>query len=85
MSVVAWILFGLLAGAVARLVTPGKHPHGCIVTIAIGIAGAVLGGLAGSVLFDRHVRFGFGLGPFLLAVLGSVILLLFLQALRKRP
>ncbi|MGZ4397958.1 MAG: GlsB/YeaQ/YmgE family stress response membrane protein [Gaiellaceae bacterium] len=84
MSILAWVLFGFLAGALARLVTPGKHPRGCITTIAIGIAGAVLGGLAGSVLFDRRVEYHFGLGPFLLAVLGSVILLLFLQALRDR-
>jgi uncharacterized membrane protein YeaQ/YmgE (transglycosylase-associated protein family) len=83
-SVLAWILFGFLAGALARLVTPGKHPHGCMTTIAIGIAGAVLGGLGGSVLFDRKVQWHFGLGPFALAVLGAVILLLFLQAVRRR-
>ncbi len=84
MSVLAWIVFGFLAGALARLVTPGRHPHGCITTIAIGIAGAVLGGLGGSVIFDHHVDWHFGLGPFALAVLGSVILLLFLQAVRGR-
>jgi uncharacterized membrane protein YeaQ/YmgE (transglycosylase-associated protein family) len=83
-SVLAWILFGFLAGAAARLVTPGKHPHGCITTIAIGITGAVLGGLGGSVLFNHRVEWHFGLGPFALAVLGAVILLLFLQAVRRR-
>ncbi len=84
MNVLAWILFGFFAGALARLVTPGKHPHGCITTIAIGIAGAVLGGLGGSVIFDRRVSWHFGLRPFAVAVLGAVILLLFLQAVRGR-
>ncbi|MGD0167150.1 MAG: GlsB/YeaQ/YmgE family stress response membrane protein [Gaiellaceae bacterium] len=84
LGVLAWILFGFLAGAVARMVTPGKHPRGCIVTIAVGISGAVVGGLIGQTLFEKHVKWGFSLRPFGLAVLGAVVVLLVLQALAGR-
>ena len=84
MNVLAWILFGLLAGAVAKLATPGKHPRGCIVTIAVGIAGAVVGGFAGLVLFGERVGWSFSLKPFLVAVLGAVVVLLLLQAIEGR-
>ena len=84
MNVLAWILFGLLAGAVAKLATPGKHPRGCIVTIAVGIAGAVVGGFAGLVLFGERVGWSFSLRPFLIAVAGAIVVLLLLQALEGR-
>ncbi|MHB8060050.1 MAG: GlsB/YeaQ/YmgE family stress response membrane protein [Gaiellaceae bacterium] len=84
MSILAWILFGFLAGAAAKLVTPGKHPQGCIVSIALGIAGAVMGGFAGIVLFGERVGWSFSLKPFLIAVLGSIVVLLLLQAIEGR-
>ena len=84
MSILAWILFGLLAGAVAKLATPGKHPRGCIVTIAVGIAGAVLGGFAGNALFGKRIGWSFSLRPFLVAVVGAIVVLLVLQALEGR-
>ena len=72
MGILGWILFGLIVGALAKLVMPGKDPGGIIVTMLLGIAGAVLGGFAGRAL-------GF-YGPgeaagWLMALLGSVILL----------
>lgn len=85
MSILAWILFGLLAGAAAKLATPGKHPQGCIVTIAVGIAGAVLGGFAGYGLFGERIGWSFSLRPFLVAVVGAIVVLLVLQALEGRP
>ncbi len=84
MSILAWIAFGFLAGALARLATPGKHPHGCIVTIALGIMGAFVGGLVGNVIFDEKVDWSFSLEPFLIAVLGTIFVLLVLQALSGR-
>jgi uncharacterized membrane protein YeaQ/YmgE (transglycosylase-associated protein family) len=83
-GVVAWILFGLLAGLVARMVTPGTHRLGCITTVVVGIFGAFLGGLIGQVILGETIHFGFGLKPFVLAVVGAIVLLLALQALRKR-
>lgn len=84
MGWLSWILFGLLAGAVARVVVPGKHRIGCLPTIAVGIVGALIGGLVGQVVLGHKVRFGFGLGPFVLAVIGAVVLLLALEAMAGR-
>jgi uncharacterized membrane protein YeaQ/YmgE (transglycosylase-associated protein family) len=83
-NILSWILFGLVAGAVARLVVRGRQEIGCLATIAVGIVGALIGGLIGEVLLDREIRFRWDLGPFLLAVAGSVILLLALEALSGR-
>jgi len=84
MSLFGWILFGLLAGAVARALTPGRQRLGCFGTLAVGVIGALLGGLLGEAVFDGEVEFGWDLKPFLLAVAGAVILLLGLNALSKR-
>ena len=84
MSILSWILFGLLAGAIARLVVPGRQPLGCITTLAVGVLGALLGGALGEVVLDRDVDLRFDLVPFLLAVAGAVLLLLALEALRGR-
>lgn len=84
MNLLAWVVFGFFAGVVARWATPGKHPRGCIVAIAIGIAGAVVGGLIGQALFDRNVHWSFSPRPFLLAVVGAVCVLLVLRVLAGR-
>ncbi|MBA2568235.1 MAG: GlsB/YeaQ/YmgE family stress response membrane protein [Actinobacteria bacterium] len=84
MNILSWILFGLVAGAVARLVVPGRQSLGCLATLAVGIVGALIGGLIGEVVLGEEVRFRWDLGPFLLAVAGSVILLLALEALSGR-
>jgi uncharacterized membrane protein YeaQ/YmgE (transglycosylase-associated protein family) len=83
MGVLSWILFGLLAGAVAKLLTPGDDKGGCLLTIILGIAGAALGGWIGTQLGFGSIT-GFNLGSFGLAVLGSVILLLIFRLIRKR-
>jgi uncharacterized membrane protein YeaQ/YmgE (transglycosylase-associated protein family) len=84
MSIIGWIVFGLLAGAVARLLTPGKQAIGCFGTLAVGVIGALLGGLVGEAVFEEEIDFGWDLKPFLLAVAGAVVLLLALNALRRR-
>ncbi|MGH3002145.1 MAG: GlsB/YeaQ/YmgE family stress response membrane protein [Gaiellaceae bacterium] len=84
MGIVSIVLFGLLAGLVARAVTPGRQAIGCLPTIAVGIVGAFIGGAIGNVLLGHGSRFGWRLGPFLLAVAGSVVLLLALEALAGR-
>jgi uncharacterized membrane protein YeaQ/YmgE (transglycosylase-associated protein family) len=84
MGILSWLLFGLLAGAVARLAVPGRQAIGCLGTLAVGMVGAVLGGLIGQVVLGHGSRFHWSLGPFLLAVLGAVVLLLALDAIRGR-
>ena len=79
MGVIAWIVLGLLAGAIAKAVTPGDDAGGAIMTTVIGIIGAIIGGLIG-----EWVGFG-GLGSFfelrtwILAVAGSIVLLLIVR------
>ncbi|MBA3348760.1 MAG: GlsB/YeaQ/YmgE family stress response membrane protein [Actinobacteria bacterium] len=84
MSILGWIVFGLLAGLVARAVTPGRQSIGCFGTLAVGVIGALLGGLLGEAVFGDEIDFGWDLKPFLLSVAGAVVLLLGLNALRKR-
>jgi uncharacterized membrane protein YeaQ/YmgE (transglycosylase-associated protein family) len=72
MGILGWILFGLIVGALAKLVMPGRDPGGIIVTMLIGIAGAVLGGFIG-----RALGF-YGEGEaagFLMALVGAILLL----------
>ena len=84
MGFLSWILFGLIAGAVARMAVPGRQASGCLATLAVGLAGALLGGFLGELVLDREIDFGWDLKPFALAVAGSVVLLLALEALRRR-
>ena len=84
MGFLSWILFGLVAGAVARMAVPGRQASGCIATLAVGLAGALIGGFVGELLFDQEIEFGWDLGPFLLAVGGAIALLLLLEGLGSR-
>ena len=72
MSILGWILFGLVVGALAKLVMPGKDPGGIIVTMLLGIAGAVIGGLVGRAL--GFYREGEAAG-FIMSFIGAVALL----------
>lgn len=75
MGILAWIVFGLLAGAVAKFILPGSDPGGIIVTMLIGVVGGVLGGWISSVFGGSGVS-GFNLSSFIWAVVGTLILLL---------
>jgi len=76
MGILAWILLGLLAGIIAKMVMPGKDPGGIIITTLIGIAGGLLGGWLGKVLFDVDSVDGFfELSTWVAAIVGSLILL----------
>jgi uncharacterized membrane protein YeaQ/YmgE (transglycosylase-associated protein family) len=72
MGILGWILFGLVVGALAKLVMPGRDPGGIIVTMLLGIAGAVLGGFVGRAL--GWYREGEAAG-FLMSFVGAVLLL----------
>jgi uncharacterized membrane protein YeaQ/YmgE (transglycosylase-associated protein family) len=72
MSVLGWILFGLIVGIVGKLLMPGRDPGGFIVTILLGIAGALLGGYLGRALGMYREDDPVG---FIMAVIGSIILL----------
>jgi uncharacterized membrane protein YeaQ/YmgE (transglycosylase-associated protein family) len=82
MGIITWIIFGLLAGLIAKFIMPGKDPGGFIITILIGIAGALVGGFIATSLGYGSVD-GFNLGSFIIAVLGSIILLFAYRFLRR--
>ena len=72
MGILGWILFGLVAGVIAKLVTPGRDPGGFIVTILLGIAGAFLGGFLGQAMGFYGEGEAAGM---LMSILGAVLLL----------
>ncbi|MEO6331209.1 MAG: GlsB/YeaQ/YmgE family stress response membrane protein [Gemmatimonadaceae bacterium] len=74
MSILAWIVLGLIAGAIAKALMPGDDPGGFVVTTLIGIVGAVIGGFLGNTLFGRGLS-ELSLWSLVLAVVGALILL----------
>ena len=74
MGILSWIILGLVVGALARWIMPGRQSGGIIITILLGIAGAFVGGFIGSLLGFGSVT-GFNLGSLVLAVIGALILL----------
>ena len=77
----AWIVIGLVAGAIAKLLTPGRDPGGCLATIVIGVLGAVLAGFLGQQI--GWYRPGEGAG-FLAAIAGAVLILLAYRLVARR-
>ena len=71
-GVIGWIIFGLIVGAIAKLLMPGRDPGGIIITMALGIAGALLGGFLGRALgwYQENEPAGF-----LMSLVGAVLLL----------
>jgi uncharacterized membrane protein YeaQ/YmgE (transglycosylase-associated protein family) len=82
MGILSWIIFGLIAGILAKFFMPGKDPGGFIVTILIGIAGAIVGGFIGDLLGFGTVN-GFDLRSFFVAIVGAMLLLLIYRFLKK--
>jgi uncharacterized membrane protein YeaQ/YmgE (transglycosylase-associated protein family) len=76
MGVLGWIVLGLLAGAIAKLIMPGDDPGGFIVTILLGIVGALIGGFIGSRIFGRGLENFWDLQTWIVAICGSLLLLI---------
>ena len=77
MSIIAWIVLGLIAGLIANMLIPGRRQQGLILTCVIGIVGALLGGWVASKLFYVHSLQGFfNLSTWLTAIAGAAVLLL---------
>ena len=75
MSIIAWIVVGLVAGAIAKMLMPGNDPGGIVITILLGIAGAIVGGFIAVALNISNGIDDFDIGTLVLAVLGSMLLL----------
>lgn len=75
MGILTWIIFGLIAGAIAKLIMPGRDPGGCIITMLIGIAGAFLGGFLYEQFLGGSGYMQFDIGSMLTAILGALVIL----------
>jgi uncharacterized membrane protein YeaQ/YmgE (transglycosylase-associated protein family) len=82
-NLLSWLLFGLIVGAVARVIVPSPHPIGCAGTIAVGVLGSFLGGYLASLLSGSPSG-GFRPANFLGAVLGGIIVLGILHLFPRR-
>ncbi|HVL29743.1 MAG TPA: GlsB/YeaQ/YmgE family stress response membrane protein [Sphingomicrobium sp.] len=78
---IAWIIIGGLAGAIAKLLMPGKDPGGCIITVLLGIAGALLAGFLGQMLNIDSAMNGAG---FIGAIVGAFLILLIYRLILRR-
>ncbi|MCI2419172.1 GlsB/YeaQ/YmgE family stress response membrane protein [Saccharopolyspora sp. K220] len=75
MGIIGWIVLGLIVGAIAKLIMPGKDPGGILVTLLLGVVGAFVGGLIGNWIFGIGIERFWSLSTWLLAIVGSVIVL----------
>ena len=76
MGIIGFIILGLIAGAIAKLILPGRQGGGWIITLILGVVGALLGGWLGSLILGRPLTEFWDLGTWLLAIGGSIIVLL---------
>ena len=76
MGILGWIVLGLIAGAIAKLILPGRQGGGWIITIILGIVGAILGGFIGNAIFGIDLGTFFDLRTWLLAIGGAIVVLL---------
>lgn len=83
MGIISWIFLGLVAGALAKFIMPGKDPGGIFVTILIGILGGVLGGFLGTFIGLGKIQ-SFDLGGIFIATAGSILLLIGWRFARKK-
>ena len=82
MSILAWIVFGLIAGSIANFMDPNPSHGGIVGSIILGIVGAVVGGFLGETLFGTPVS-GFNMSSFIVAIAGALVLLLVGRMLRR--
>ena len=83
MGIMAWIIFGLIAGVIAKLIMPGRDGGGFILTCILGIVGAVVGGWLATMFGIGGSISGFNLHSFLVAVVGAIVVLGVFRLLRR--
>jgi uncharacterized membrane protein YeaQ/YmgE (transglycosylase-associated protein family) len=82
MGCLSWIVLGLIAGALAKLIMPGRDPGGFIITILLGIAGAVVGGFLSTLVGFGDIS-GFDIRSVVIAIIGAIVLLAVYRAFRR--
>ncbi|EOF6510987.1 GlsB/YeaQ/YmgE family stress response membrane protein [Salmonella enterica] len=83
MGIIAWIVFGLIAGVIAKLLMPGRDGGGFILTCILGIVGAVVGGWLATMFGIGGSISGFNLHSFLVAIVGAIVVLVIFRLLRR--
>lgn len=76
MGIIGWIILGLLAGAIAKAILPGNQGGGWLITLVLGVVGALLGGFIGSALFGIGLEDFFSIQTWLVAIAGAILVLL---------
>lgn len=84
MGFIGWIVLGLIAGAIAKAILPGRQGGGWIATLVLGVVGALLGGWIGSALFGEGVDEFFSISSWLLAIGGALIVLIIWGFITKK-
>ena len=82
MGIFSWIIMGLIVGVLAKFIMPGRDPGGLVITVALGIGGAFVGGYIGSLLGIGTVS-GFNVPSIFIATLGAIVLLALYRALKR--
>jgi uncharacterized membrane protein YeaQ/YmgE (transglycosylase-associated protein family) len=83
MGIIAWIVFGLIAGVIAKFIMPGRDGGGFILTCVLGVIGAVVGGWLATMFGVGGSVSGFNLHSFLVAVVGAIVVLAIFRLLRR--
>ncbi|HEY2724121.1 MAG TPA: GlsB/YeaQ/YmgE family stress response membrane protein [Pseudonocardiaceae bacterium] len=84
MGIIGWIVLGLIAGALAKAIMPGKDPGGIIITMLLGVVGALLGGFIGSAIFGVGLKNFWSIQTWLVAIIGSIVVLAIYRAVAGR-
>jgi uncharacterized membrane protein YeaQ/YmgE (transglycosylase-associated protein family) len=84
MGILGFLLLGLIAGAIAKLILPGRNGGGWLITLLLGVVGAIVGGFLGGLIFGEGIDSFFSISTWLLAIGGSLIVLVIYGAVTGR-
>ena len=84
MGIIAWIVLGLIAGAIAKAIMPGNQGGGWVATLVLGVVGALLGGWIGSAVFGIGLENFWSIQTWLIAILGALLVLVIWGFVTKR-
>ena len=83
-DICGWIVIGLIVGALARFLVPGRDPMGCLTTALLGIAGAFVGGFVSRLIWPPDPAAGYVRPGFFISLVGAILVLLLYRAVRRR-
>ncbi|MBD7994990.1 MULTISPECIES: GlsB/YeaQ/YmgE family stress response membrane protein [Arthrobacter] len=84
MGIIAFLILGLIAGAIAKALLPGRQGGGWVITLVLGVVGALLGGFIGNAIFNVGLENFWSLQTWIVAILGSIVVLLVYGMITKR-